>query len=242
MQNLKNTFDDFNLHARIIPALITILPIYIYLLLKNLITDSFIQSFLPSSVTYILLVALFYRIVRNFGKRYEDRMYKELGAKPTTIILRYSNNFIDTATKTRYHKKLNKNIEGAELPIEKEKETSDDDEKYESAINWLRKYANSNRDKETRVYQELTDYNFWRNLYGGKWIAVTSCIILIIIECFQLGKQNIMELIKNPYPQITVLIIMILILIISCVVINKKTVKGKAFDYAKTLLEVCDSL
>ena len=82
MQNLQNTFDDFNLHARIIPALITTLPIYIYLLLKNLMTDNFIQSFLPNSVTYILLVALFYRIVRNLGKQYENKMYKELGAKP----------------------------------------------------------------------------------------------------------------------------------------------------------------
>lgn len=242
MQNLKNIFDDFDLHARVIPALITMLPIYIYLLLKNFVTDSFMQNFLPNSVTYMLLVALFYRIVRNFGKQYEDRMYKKLGAKPTTIILRYSNNLIDIVTKTRYHKKLNKNVEGVELPIEKEKETRDDDEKYESAINWLRKYANSKRDKETRVYQELKEYNFWRNLYGGKWIAVTSCIVLIIIESFQLRKQNIMELIKNPFPQITVLFIMILVLIVSCVVINKKTVKDKAFDYAKTLLEVCDSL
>lgn len=242
MQNLKNTFDDFNLHARIIPALITIVPIYIYLLLKNLITNNFIQSFLPSSVTYILLVALYYRIVRNFGKKYEDRMYKELGAKPTTIILRYSNNLIDETTKTRYHKKLNKNIEGAGLPTKEEEETIDDDKKYESAINWLRKYANSNRDKEARVYQELKEYNFWRNLYGGKCIVVVSCIILIIIEALQLMKGNILQLIKNPYPEFTVFFIMIIILIISCFTISKKTVENKAFDYAKTLLEVCDSL
>ena len=41
---------------------------------------------------------------------------------------------------------------------------------------------------------------------------------------------------------IIIMPVMIFILIISCTVINKKTVKNKAFDYAKTLLEVCDSL
>lgn len=242
MSILKNLFDDFNLHARIIPALITILPIYIYLLLRNLVTNSFIQSFLPNSVIYFLLVSWFYRIVRNFGKKYEEKMYKKLGAKPTTILLRYSNNIIDTETKTRYHRKLNKNIKGIKLPIGIENENISDDEKYESAINWLRKYANSNKDKEIRVYQELKDYNFWRNLYGGKWIMIISSALLIFVECFQLRENSVLELVKNPFPQTTVLVVMIFILIISCTAINKKTVKNKAFDYAKTLLEVCDSL
>lgn len=242
MQNLKNVFDDFNIHARIIPALITVLPIYIYLLVKNLVNDNFIQSLASNSIVYILLVAVFYRVVRNLGKKYEKKMFKELGAKPTTIILRYSNELIDETTKNRYHRKLNEKVEGINLPTKKEDEVSNDDKKYESAINWLRKYANSNREKEIRVYQELKDYNFWRNLYGGKWILIISCILPIIIEILQLRNINIMELIKNPFPSCTVLFIITGILVIFCVLINRKTVKDKAFDYAKTLLEVCDNL
>lgn len=242
MKEIKNLFDDFNIHARIIPALITVLPIYIYMLLKQLINYNFMESFFTNSLIYILLVALFYKVIRNFGKEHENKMYKDLGAKPTTIVLRYSNDLIDEITKTRYHKKINEKVKGIKLPEKKEKETESDDEKYESAINWLRKYANSNRDKELRVYQELKDYNFWRNLYGGKKIAVWCCLLGIIIECFQLRTENIMELIKNPFPKCTILLVMIVILIISCIVIRKKTVKNKAFDYAKTLIEVCDSL
>lgn len=242
MQNFKNIFDDFNIQARIIPALITVLPIYIYLLLKNLVINNFIESILMNSIVSVLLIALFYRIVRNFGKKYEKKMYKKLGAKPTTIVLRYSNSLIDETTKTRYHKKLNEKIDEIELPTNKEKETNNDDRNYETAINWLRKYANLNREKEIRVYQELKDYNFWRNLYGGKWIVIISCIISIFIECYELGQGNIIELIKNPFPKDNILFIMFGILIVSCIVINKKTVQNKAFDYAKTLLEVCDSL
>ena len=242
MQNFKNIFDDFNVHARIIPALITVLPVYIYLLLKNSVNNTFLQSLIPSSIVYILIVALYYRVIRNLGKKYEEKMYKELGGKPTTILLRYSNNMIDETTKNRYHKKLNEKVNDIDLPTKKEDEVSSDDMKYESVINWLRKYANSNREREMRVYQELKDYNFWRNLYGSKWITIISCITLIIIEIFQLGKFNIMELIMNPIPTYTAIYVMTGILLFIFIVINKKIVKNKAFDYAKVLLEVCDNL
>lgn len=242
MKELKNMFDDFNIHARIIPACISIMPIYIYLLLKNIIDLNFIENFIIKSFIGVLLIALFYRVVRNLGKIYEDRMYKKLGAKPTTIILRYSNNIVDEVSKTRYHKKLNEKIPQIKLPLKKEKEIDEDDIKYESSMNWLRKYANSNRKKEPRTYQELKDYNFWRNLYGTKIIMVLSCIIIIIIECFLVGLENLMDIVRNPYPKYIIILIMFFILILICIVIRKKNMEEKAFDYAKTLLEICDSL
>ena len=48
-------------------------------------------------------------------------------AKPTTIILRYSNNLIDEISKDRYHKKLNEKVKGLRLPIKKENEVKEDD-------------------------------------------------------------------------------------------------------------------
>lgn len=239
---LKEIFDDFNLQARVVPALVTALPVYIYLILKHIIALNFIDTILPNSGIILLLIIVFYKIIRNLGKKHEEKMYKKLGAKPTTIILRYSNNLIDEISKNRYHRKLNEKVKGLKLPVKKENETKDDDIKYESAINWLRKYANSNRDKEPRVYQELKDYNFWRNLYGGKYIIIFSCLVCIIIESVNLIDYGIKQLIINPYPIIIPTLVMIIILLISCVIINREVVKNKAFDYAKTLLEVCDSL
>lgn len=239
---LKETFDDFNLHARVIPALIIALPVYIYLILKHIIALNFVNTILINSGIFVLLIIIFYKVIRNLGKKHEEKMYKELGAKPTTIILGYSNNLIDEISKNRYHRKLNEKVKGLKLPVKKENETKEDDIKYESAINWLRKYANSNRDKEPRVYQELKDYNFWRNLYGGKSIIIFSCLVCIIIEFVNLINYGINQLIINPYPIIIPILVMIIILLMSCVIINKKVVKSKAFDYAKTLLEVCDSL
>ncbi len=48
--------------------------------------------------------------------------------------------------------------------------------------NILRNYANCNRNKEQRVYQELKEYNFWRNLYGTKGIALVVYLLIIVRE------------------------------------------------------------
>ena len=229
MDFLKKNFDDFNIQARIIPALIIALPLYVYVLITGIINFNFIEL-MKKSIFSVLIISIYYKVIRNLGKRYEKKLYAKLGAKPTTIVLRYSDNNFDDITKTRYHKKLNKKVSGVKLPIEKEKETLESDKEYESAINWLRNYANSNRESEYRVYQELKDYNFWRNLYGGKWIVVNSCVIFIIIELLKKNYNNI------------IILSMVFIGIFACTAITERTVKEKAFDYAKTLLEVCEKL
>ena len=57
--------------------------------------------------------------------------------------------------------------------------------------NILRNYANSNRNKEQRVYQELKEYNFWRNLYGTKGIALVVYLLIIVREITLHGTIDI---------------------------------------------------
>lgn len=236
---MKN-FDEFNTQARIIPALIVALPIYLYLIMYNIININFIEI-MGDSFLFIILISVFYRYIRNLGKEYEKKMYKKLGGMPTTLILRYSDNRIDEITKTRYHKVLNNNIEDLNLPTRKEEETIADDKAYESAIIWLRNYANNHRETETRVYQELKDYNFWRNLYGGRNIIDISCIICMIIETIKIYSFDL-ENITQVYNNFINVLIMFFVLIISNIIIKEENVFEKAFDYAKTLLEVCERL
>ena len=42
-------------------------------------------------------------ITRGLGKSYEEKMYKELGGMPTTIIFRFAGNIIDDIFKLKYH-------------------------------------------------------------------------------------------------------------------------------------------
>jgi len=50
---------------------------------------------------------------------------------------------------------------------------------------------NSNRNKEQRVYQELKEYNFWRNLYGTKGIALVVYLLIIVREITLHGTIDI---------------------------------------------------
>ena len=188
-----------------------------------------------------MLIAFYYRIIRNLGKRIEEKMYRDFGNKPTTIVLQYEDTTFDELTKTRYHKKLNKRVGEIKLPIKIEDEVKEDDKAYESAINWLRNFANTNRDTEQRTYQELKDYNFWRNLYGGKVIMIVSCLICIMLEFIRI-ILSVVKGIYQIYSHFFTIIIMLFILLMICIVINKKVIRMKAFDYARTLLEVCERI
>jgi hypothetical protein len=181
-------------------------------------------------------------VAREKGKRFQNEMYAKLGAMPTTIVLRYSDKIIDEMTKTRYHEKLNKAVEGVYLPIEPKDETKESDKYYESAMNWLRNYANSNRDKEPRVYQELKKYNYWRNLYGLKFFVIILYSLVGIREYFINDGFIWRELITKPYPKYIALIIMLFSILMFVIFVNKSTVEKNSFDYAKSLAEVCERI
>ena len=241
MDKIKEFFGDFNLYARVMPVLVVLLPIIILSCIKGIITDKLMEATIYIVVSIIFLT-LMSNFARNRGKEYEKKMYNELGGMPTTILMRFSDDRINEVSKSNYHKQLNKCVEGIKLPLIAEEETEETDIQYEAAINWLRSYANSNRDKEFRVYQELKEYNFWRNLYGIKSVGVILYILIGIRECFIIKEFSMINMIMTPYPQYIALLCMVISLVIIMITVNKNIVKSKAFDYAKTLIEVCERL
>ena len=239
MDKIKNFFDDFTFHARVMPVIVLLIPILVISVFKGIVQDSWLEnsSLLAFSIVFLTVTS---KVARNLGKAYEDKMYEQLGGMPTTIVLRFSDNTFDNITKQRYHNKLNK-FEGLALPLDKQSETLDDDQQYSSATNILRNYANSNRDKEPRVYQELKEYNFWRNLFGAKGIALFGYLVIAIREIILIEKFNFKQAFLHPYPYISLIIIVFCIAFI-ILFVNKIVVIQKGFDYAKTLIEVCERL
>ena len=55
MDFLKKNFDDFNIQARIIPALIIALPLYVYVLMTGIINFSFIELMKKSIFSAIVM-------------------------------------------------------------------------------------------------------------------------------------------------------------------------------------------
>lgn len=238
---ISDYFDDFTIHSRIMPVVVAAIPIIAIAILHGIRING-IQENIIYGLFLIAFITILSKICREFGKKYEGKMFKELNGMPTTIVLRFSDNRLDYKTKERYHKKLNEKIDGLDLPLQCNEENKDTDEKYITAINWLRKYANSNRDKEQRVYQELKEYNFWRNLYGIKKLCMIVYALIAIREYIIIQEFSLKQLILMPYPKYMAFIFMILSLVVFILFVNREVVKAKAFDYATTLIEVSDNL
>lgn len=241
LDKIKSYFDDFTFYSRVMPVLVVAIPIILLWIFNGIQSDTWVTN---SIYTLVIIVFISFAAMaaREKGKKFQNEMYAKLGAMPTTIVLRYSDKAFDEITKTRYHKKLNKEVEGVCLPIEPKDETKESDKQYDSAINWLRNYANSNRDKEPRVYQELKKYNFWRNLYGLKYFAILLYSLVGIREYFINDTFNWEEVITKPYPQYMAFIIMIFSILMFIIFVNKSTVQKNSFDYGKTLAEICERI
>ena len=241
MEKLKSFFDDFTFYARIMPILVIFLPIIILGCIKGIITSEITETALYS-VIYIVFITFISKFARNRGKQCEKNMYKELGGMPTTILMRFTDNTINKISKKKYHEILNSKLDGIELPLSLQDEVQESDQMYEAAINWLRNYANSNKKTEFMVYQELKEYNFWRNLYGIKSIALVLYLVIGVRELFLIEDFDLFSMIKCPYPKYISFWCMIISIILVIFVVNKNIVKSKAFDYAKALIEVCERL
>jgi hypothetical protein len=241
MKEIFNFFDDFNLHTRIMPVCIMAVPFIIIAFYRGIIKDVEYKGWILYSIVIIVLIVSS-KICRELGKKYEVKMFERLGEKPTTIILRYSDNRIDEHTKTRYHEELNEAIPDLNLPLTKEAEKEDADELYHSAINWLRTTRGTDTTKYSAVYRALREYNFWRNLQGLKYVAIILYVVFASRELFVIGKLDLQQLLQNPLPDYLALIIFIISAILIRIFINMNLVERKAFDYAKTLVESCDIL
>ena len=241
MEKIKVFFDDFTFHARVMPVLVILLPIIILGCIKGILTNGFMDTTLYITI-FVICLTVMSKLARNKGKDYEVKMYNDLGGKPTTILMRFSNTNINNISKKKYHERLNQKLEGIKLPLSQEEETGESDLLYEAAINWLRNHAIHNREVEFRVQQELKEYNFWRNLYGIKYMGLVLYILIGVREYYIIESFNINTMIKSPYPQYIALLCMIISIVVIFFGVNKKIVKYKAFDYAKTLIEVCETL
>lgn len=85
MDKIKNFFDDFTFHARVMPIMVVSLPIALMAISKGVL-----QGDWPKNAGLILLSLVFFtmtsKIARNLGKSYEKKMYQQLGGMPSTIV------------------------------------------------------------------------------------------------------------------------------------------------------------
>lgn len=236
--DLKKIFDDYGRTARLKPALFTAFPIILTVAAWNPALYSLVSGLigLAAACGVVLFLAHW---ARTRGRQAESRMEKESGGKITASFLRFSDNRLDSVTKTRYCTFLQARIPAWTAPtIEQERaDASSADATYDSGVRWLLEYTRDVK-RFPLIYKELVSYGFRRNLYGLKPIAITISVICTSI--------NIGMLLTKDVPDSSFGIISLVVSVVSLVawisVIDSDWVRDSANAYARQLLAVCEGL
>ena len=232
-----NGLDRYDRIARIYPALLCLLPIFVVvtLWLPQVWT-------LLGGVTSLVLACglIFYlaQLVRYRGRQVEKQLGRKVGRAKTAVLLSHADPHIPADTKARYHRYLRDH--GISIP-DKGSETSDPvaaDQAFRSAVDWLLEHTRPNA-KASLLYNENIAYGFRRNLMGLKPIAV----VLILLA---LAANTYFILTSNRHSRMVAAIVVELFLLVALggwlYEIRSAFVEDASLAYAQRFLAQCEQM
>lgn len=246
MGALKELFDTYGRNARLYPAVLLMVPLFS---LPGVLNG--IEKLSSGIATGIVGVALLYGLthgVRALGKRAERRLIEKWGGLPTTRYLLWHDATLDSTTKRRYHNFLRAN--GLEMPSAEEErvDASRSWEKLASAVVWLRN--NRRGDGYKILHGENAAYGFRRNLYGAKPLGVVIALAAgavngwpVVAAVSTAPSADLLGVLDSIGVEARIgLGVSLAALVAWTVVVTPSWVREAAEQYAKALLETCDSV
>ena len=240
--------DPYDRQARLKPALLTMFPILVLIVL--LIPEfDLIWASVGGFILYCGVTMFLKQVGRDRGKRLEPALFEAWGGKPSVIMLRHSDTQLDVITKERYRSFLMSAVPELKLPSEEDERKcpQKSDVGYESATAWL---LTQTRDRERfdLLFRENINYGFRRNIWAFKlWafivdgIVMTIAMITILIS--DLWTTEIINFIQSIDMRIWASIALTFIHMLSFMfIVRKKWVQRAAETYARQLLAACDTL
>lgn len=240
MSDILSIFSHYELKARMFPALLTILPFGLSILIWYPELISIESSVL---IILVLMASLFFlaKMAREQGKKVQSKLLQEWGGFPSTVFLKHSDDTIDDKTKNRYHEYLNKRVKDVQLPT-KEEELEDPnafDQEYNSAIKWLLEKTRDPK-KYPLIYQDNANYGFSRNMLGIKLIGIIFTLTSLGITCIGIYQQHQFQLLELSLKAYASIIICIFFLFLWVFFVRKNWVKSTSVAYARSLLASCE--
>lgn len=229
-------FDTYTLQARVLPAVIFMLPFfieasYIIALLGYQIA---ISTTIANLILFVILM-LFANWARHFGRKKESKLFAKWDGPPTTRFLRSDNTEYNTYKRDEIKKYLKMMFNNIKMPTIKEEQANRDecDKKYEAYISNLRTLTRDS--KEFALLQsENRNYGMWRNLYGLKIVSI------VVVSIIFLANVVLTLLFPSFMSWINCLILNILLSILALIwifVVTQSKVKDVAECYARQLLD-----
>lgn len=225
---MKFIFDSYEWRARIAPAVIVSLPVFITLTSCFSWPTPQIGKVLSGSMWFAVLLVLTI-IIRNAGNKIEPKLWESWGGPPSTIVIRWNDDYISKDIKIQIHKAVNYYLD---LPMPSENEERNNKQYADKMIDQVFMRVRSIiREKDPKGIWSVENayYGLQRNLFGSRKIWIIFSILGIIINGFfyWLKKKDILiaGLIGN-------VIILILSIHVGWIVLPK-SVKHSAFRYAE---------
>lgn len=243
--------DPYERQARLYPALLALLPLFVVVMLLYAPNASALTSAVTVAVSCGALY-LMTNLCRELGKRLEEELFREWGGKPSTQVLRHRDNTIEAPTKKRYHAFLGTKINEVFPDIRQEAENpSNADGVYQSGVRWLLDHTRPDDSKKfDLLFKENVAYGFRRNALGIKPLGVIISGVSIV---WILIKEHVLNGLGRPFVDSSALLhlpdtataslaVSTVMLFIWGLFFTKASVRTMAFTYAEMLLRACDNL
>lgn len=243
MPSFWKLFDEYTLKARVFPALIATAPL-ILVIAFAVPWDrlSWTQGLAAVAVPILLWVAA--DIARQLGQALEERLFAKWGGKPSTVMLRHSEQspLVDAATRDHHLPFLGKKI--AARPPTREEELANPsaaDIFYGRCGNWLRE---NTRDKKIfrLLFEENVTYGYRRNLYALKPISLSvDCLLIVLTAVYFYYAQPAF----GSDPALKVLAVVafsMLHLLFFISLVKEPPIREAAEGYARQLFLCCETL
>jgi hypothetical protein len=186
------SFDDFldpyEFKARIIPSVITLLPILwtVYFLYPKVVTDPFLLA--GSGGIALALVYLCGMILKDMGTRYANRFWAKAGGVPSTRMARMRDSYLSLEQKHRIHSAVRAQFSIELLSLIEERENPElADRRIVDAFRevkaWLRHSGHA-----TLVDKHNAEYGATRNLCGARALLASFALAGLVACGFNGGS------------------------------------------------------
>lgn len=238
--------DPYERKARIIPGLLTVLPV----LLPILCIYGPKHPILTSVITLLAGCGAIFglgSVARGLGKALEEKLIREWGGMPTTICLRHRDQFLDGYTKQRYRDLIKSKLD-ISMPTAEE-ETSNPSQADDIYLGVGRRLRELTRDNKSLLFKENINYGFHRNMTGMKYVGIVTSLIGIF---FSLVSANVLQFdpfefhpsnVLNPgLAAIITFAVSVALLLAWLFYFNNAAIRRIGFVYAERLFECLTKL
>lgn len=243
LSSLSFVADRYDRKARLQPALISALPMFVSLLL--LVPEfGVLWGAVSGAMLFCGATTLLTHLTRYRGKSLESKLFEEWDGKPSVAMLRHRDMRLSSSVKRRYRAFLESRVPMLKLASKKAEQRfpGQADDGYQSANTWLLTQTRD-RNRFYLLFVENISYGFHRNLLALKSMALLldlAAIIVAVVSVFKLFPEVTGALPTGAAIMCAVVAIGHALVFVTLV--RSDWVFRSAEAYARQLLAACDHL